>query len=93
MKLRRSKRSQIDLSTSQSWLEYGWSRGWCGPAVCVDHDGVPMTEEESELVWDGEEICVFIVRLYEDLETKQAVEEAHAPSQWRASNNNWKPAP
>ena len=91
MKLRRSKQTP-HAGTFDAWLEYGWDRGWCGPPVCVDHDGVPMTTEESDLVWDGEEICVFIIRLYEDAETKQAVEEAHSPSQWRASNRDWKPS-
>lgn len=42
-----------------SWLEHGVERGYCAPAVCAVHEGVPTTPEEDE-----EERCVYAVRLY-----------------------------
>lgn len=70
--------------TFEEWLEYGQSRDWVGPAVCAVHDGVPMTEAE-DLEWDeeGEAPCHHILRLYEDVTVRQAVEENHSPSVWR----------
>lgn len=68
------------------WLRYGFNKGWCGPAVCEMHDGVPMSEQEGQAFDAGYDPCIHIIRLYEDLTVKAAVEAAHSPSQWRASN-------
>lgn len=68
----------------EDWLKLGYAQGWCGPPVCVSHDGVPVTEAES----DDDEPCVHILRLYEDDAVKSAVEDNHSPSVWRASNRN-----
>lgn len=69
----------------EDWLQIGYDNGWCGPPVCSTHDGIPTSsEEDTELEeWDP---CIHIIRLYEDYEQKTAVEAAHSPSQWRASN-------
>jgi hypothetical protein len=67
------------------WLRYGYNKGWCGPDVCETHDGVPMSEAEA-LEFEESDPCIPIIRLYDSVETKRAVEEAHSPSQWRASN-------
>lgn len=61
------------------WLRTGIAQGWCGPAVCYTHDGLPMSEEEA----DDEDMCVHVIRLYADEETKQKVEYFHSPSNWR----------
>ena len=71
--------------TFDEWLQFGFENGWCGPDVCATHDGTPLSDEEC----DEDEPCVHIVRLYDSLETKRAVEEAHSPSVWRASNKGW----
>ncbi len=69
------------------WLEYGMDQGWCGPAVCETHDGLPLSSsEEEEFFEQGLDPCIHVIRLYEDFETKFAVEENHAPSQWRKPN-------
>jgi hypothetical protein len=64
------------------WISYGMEQGWAGPAVCATHDGVPSSEAE-ELEWEDGDPCQHIVRLYEDLDVKAAVEANHAPSVWR----------
>ncbi len=61
------------------WLRIGMDSGWCGPAVCHTHDGLPISEEEAE----DEDMCIYVIRLYEDESTKQRVEQFHSPSQWR----------
>jgi hypothetical protein len=68
------------------WVSYGMTQGWCGPAVCVPHDGVPTSVEEEDAYDEGDDPCVHIIRLYPDAETKTAVESSHSPSVWRATN-------
>lgn len=72
--------------TFDEWLEIGYNNGWCGPAVCQTHDGVPMTASEEQEFETGDP-CVHVVRLYETDAVKTDVEENHAPSVWRASNS------
>lgn len=68
------------------WLRFGYNKGWCGPDVCETHDGVPMSEQESQAFEDGEDPCIPIIRLYSGVVDKALIEAAHSPSQWRASN-------
>lgn len=68
------------------WIEEGYIRGWIGPPVCDTHDGTPISETEFAEFEEGGDPCIHVIRLYEDAETKQKVEESHSPSIWRASN-------
>jgi hypothetical protein len=65
-----------------AWLETGWRHGWAGAPVCVSHDGMPTTEAED----DDPDLCVHIIRLYPDADTRAAVHANHAASNWRATN-------
>ena len=29
------------------WLKVGIEKGWCGPAVCYTHDGLPLSAKEE----------------------------------------------
>ncbi len=71
------------------WLQQGLSNGFCGPAICYPHDGLPLSEQEDEAYDAGDDPCIHIIRLYEDKETKKAVEKNHSPSIWRATNSNF----
>jgi hypothetical protein len=75
--------------TFDEWLQIGLTNGFCGPAVCYPHDGLPMTEEEDSQFFEGEDPCIHIIRLYEDSEVKAGVEANHSPSVWRASNSGF----
>lgn len=68
----------MDLSFDE-WMAYGIDQGWCGPPVCNTHDGLPLSQKEYDL----EDECIHIVRLYEDKEMKEQIEENHTPSLWR----------
>ena len=75
---------RIDAMESfDEWLKFGMEQGWCGPPVCVHHDGLPTTQEEDELEWD--DYCLFVIRPYADLQMKFDVEKNHSPSVWRQS--------
>lgn len=65
------------------WIKIGISEGWCGPPVCETHDGTPTSIAEEDEFGEGLDPCIHIIRLYQDLDAKTAIEENHSPSQWR----------
>lgn len=69
----------------QEWQALGQELGYAGPPVCYTHDGLPTTEAEDNEFETGDP-CIHIIRLYQDPETKQQVEENHSPSEWRQSS-------
>ena len=77
----------MDL-TFDEWMAYGIEKGWCGPPVCYTHDGLPMSEHEMQGFDDGEDPCMHVVRMYEDIGMKDEIEDNHSPSQWRNSYTN-----
>jgi len=71
-----------DMMDFDHWLKYGIEQGFCGPAVCSTHDGIPTSEEE-DLEWQEYDPCIHVIRPYTDDAHKAAVEENHSPSTWR----------
>ena len=74
--------------TFDEWIAYGLEKGWCGPPVCYTHDGLPMSENEMQEFDDGTDPCMHIVRMYEDIDMKDQIEDNHSPSKWRNSYIN-----
>jgi hypothetical protein len=71
--------------TFELWLEVGVRQGWATAPVCYTHDGLPMTSEEEQELYEGDP-CIHIIRLCETPEEQAAIEADHTPSQWRRSN-------
>lgn len=71
------------MKSFDEWIQEGIKQGWCGPPVCYTHDSFPISEQEDEEFGDGGDPCMHMIRLYESLEHKKAIEESHSPSQWR----------
>lgn len=69
--------------TFEDWLKIGRANGYCGPAVCYPHDGVPTTEAEDAEYDEGLDPCQHVLRLYADDAMRAAVEANHPPSVWR----------
>jgi hypothetical protein len=70
------------------WIDVGVEEGWCGPAVCYTHDGLPTSMKEDVVNdLDGEYPCIHIIRLYESIEQKLEIEENHSPSNWRKNGS------
>ena len=57
--------------------------------MCICQDGWPTTCEEDEELYDGNDPCLFMIRLYEDDDQRVQVEENHPAANWRASNRGW----
>lgn len=76
---------QLEKMSFHEWMKFGIEQGWCGPPVCITHDGLPSTPEEDNQQINGDDPCVHIIRMYEDDEQKRQVEEYHSPSTWRDS--------
>lgn len=81
--VRRTLLARKPPATYQEWLEYGLAFGFCGPVVCITHDGYPTTREEDRLYENGDDACIAMIRPYPDAATRQQIEENHAPSVWR----------
>lgn len=75
--------------TFEEWAQYGWEQGWCSPPVCVTHDGLPTSDEEEEQIMEGDDICVHVIRLYEDSQIASEVVESNPAVIWRATNRGW----
>ena len=44
-----------------------------------------MSEQEDTEFGEGQDPCVHIVRMYDDIDMKKEIENNHSPSQWRNS--------
>lgn len=47
------------------WIMYGVDKGFCTMPVCDFHDGVPMTDEEMEEYDEHGDVCIPVLRLWE----------------------------
>lgn len=50
---------------------------------------IPVTALEDEQLDWGDDVCVHVVRLYDDLHTKKSVEAYHDATNWRARELGW----
>ena len=66
MRLRTALRASRRLSTVEGWLRHGIDAGFCGEALCIQHDGTPFTADEVELFETGDDPCVPVVRVFPD---------------------------
>ena len=53
----------LDGLPADRWLAYGIARGWCSPTFCGTHDFGPLTADEEAALDDGDDPCMFVVRL------------------------------
>ena len=72
----------LEELTFDDWLQAGIQHNFVGAPVCYTHDGLPTSEAEDEEFSEGDP-CLHILRLYENVEQKTAVEDNHSPSVWR----------
>ena len=75
--------------TFDEWIKYGWDKGYCSVPVCSTHDGVPTTATEDEDWENGDDACLHVVRLYEDIAHGKAVSANSFAVQMRERELGW----
>jgi hypothetical protein len=76
-----------DADDFEVWYAYGLASSFCGPMFCPDHDGIPLTAAEEEILEDHGEICVPVIRIYRSLAEAKGVVANHTPTSWRDPRN------
>lgn len=64
---------QLELEEIANWIRYGIKQGWCGPAICHEHDGTPPSNTEQH----G---CPIYIRIYKTIDEMDYVETNHPNS-------------
>lgn len=75
-----------EVTSFDDWVAIGLDNGWCSVPLCDTHDGLPLTQEQIDLISDGDDICVHVLRLYDNRQEKIDAEADHTPSHYR---NHW----
>ena len=53
--------------TFDEWLGMGIDNGWVSEPSCYMHDTPPLTDEEAKDYYeDGNDPCLYILRIWED---------------------------
>jgi hypothetical protein len=47
-----------------AWQDIGIQKGWVSAPVCYQHDGPPLRGAEAEAWDEGDDRCVFILRVW-----------------------------
>jgi hypothetical protein len=68
--------------TRDEWLKQGIELGFCSPAICYTHDGLPTTDTE-DLEMESDDVCITIIRPYKDADEQKSVESNFSPAVWR----------
>ena len=74
---------EISKLTLEQWLEIGLKAGYTSPPVCMVHEGLPTSITEDAELLDGTNPCIYLMRLYESSEHKEAVEANVPATKWR----------
>ena len=69
--------AKVNAMTFDEWLQYGIDNKFCTQQVCETHAGVELTDTESELMENGTDVCLHVVRL-------------GSPEQWEAEAQDMK---
>ena len=48
------------------WLRQGVEKGWVSVPYCETHEGAPMSDQEMEDWDDGNDPCIFSIRIWHD---------------------------
>tara|TARA_B100000029_G_scaffold473886_1_gene515706 strand:- start:2187 stop:2348 length:162 start_codon:yes stop_codon:yes gene_type:complete len=49
--------------TVHEWLQEGIDKGYCSEMCCETHNPDYLTEQEAIDKWNGEDHCIFVVRI------------------------------
>jgi hypothetical protein len=49
----------------QEWVTHGIAMGWISHPQCDTHEVVPKTDTEWQKLDEGDDVCIWIIRLWE----------------------------
>jgi hypothetical protein len=55
----------IEFLDFDSWIKFGYEKGWISDVFCNTHDGPPMTDEEMQEWDEGGDPCSYHVKVNE----------------------------
>lgn len=53
----------LEFLDFESYLQYGYKKGWISDVFCDTHDGPPLNDEEMKEWEDGGDPCSFHVKI------------------------------
>ena len=56
---------EANVDATLEWIKEGVDKGFCSDAVCSTHSVDYLRESEAEAMWEGEDPCVFVLRLWD----------------------------
>lgn len=57
--------NELDALDLREWVDYGIAQGWISEPTCYNHDILPMNDSEAEMMDDGDDPCLQIIRLWD----------------------------
>lgn len=78
-----AKHIKLDPDDYIGWLRHGLGMGWISPPACYSHDGIGFTQAEEIAMDEGDDMCVWLIRVYEDDIVREELESVHSPYVWR----------
>ena len=56
---------EANVEATLVWIKEGVDKGFCSDTVCSTHSADHLREEEFESLMDGEDPCIFVLRLWD----------------------------
>lgn len=66
-----------------AWIRHGLAKHWISPPACYFHDGIGMLPEEEVALDEGDDPCIWLIRVYEDEKMAEELNSIHPPYSWR----------
>lgn len=60
--------------TREQWIQYGVRQGFCSAPFCNTHEGPPLADTEYEIFDEGNDPCVFAIRIGTQAEWEEEAE-------------------
>jgi hypothetical protein len=56
---------EANVEATLVWIKEGVDKGFCSDTVCSTHSADHLREEEFGALMDGEDPCIFVLRLWD----------------------------
>jgi hypothetical protein len=76
------KRINASTVSFEEWVRIGIENNYSGPPVCYTHDALPMSDAEGRQWLENPDICLLVMRVYDDDIQARQVQEGHEPTRY-----------